>query len=48
MQGSMQSETIYDHPLYYDILFGWDRAHDGNEFVLKRECTFIVIKFIKF
>ena len=22
----MASETIYDHPLYYDILFGWDRS----------------------
>lgn len=30
MQGSMQSETIYDHPLYYDILFGWDRAHEAD------------------
>jgi SAM-dependent methyltransferase len=24
------SETIYDHPLYYDILFGWDRSDEAN------------------
>jgi SAM-dependent methyltransferase len=24
----MASETIYDHPLYYDILFGWDRSFE--------------------
>lgn len=24
----MASETIYDHPLYYDILFGWDRRFE--------------------
>jgi SAM-dependent methyltransferase len=24
------SETIYDHPLYYDILFGWDRTQEAD------------------
>jgi SAM-dependent methyltransferase len=23
-------ETIYDHPLYYDILFGWDRSLEAD------------------
>ena len=23
-------ETIYDHPLYYDILFGWDRSREAE------------------
>jgi len=22
--------TIYDYPLYYDILFGWDRNAEAN------------------
>lgn len=26
----MASETIYDHPLYYDILFGWDRSREAD------------------
>lgn len=26
----MSNETIYDHPLYYDILFGWDRSHEAD------------------
>ena len=26
----MASETIYDHPLYYDILFGWDRTPEAD------------------
>ena len=26
----MSRETIYDHPLYYDILFGWDRSVEAN------------------
>lgn len=26
----MPSETIYDHPLYYDILFGWDRTKEAE------------------
>jgi len=26
----MASETIYDHPLYYDILFGWDRSKEAD------------------
>jgi SAM-dependent methyltransferase len=26
----MSRETIYDHPLYYDILFGWDRSHEAD------------------
>ena len=26
----MASETIYDHPLYYDILFGWDRTKEAE------------------
>lgn len=26
----MASETIYDHPLYYDILFGWDRSREAE------------------
>lgn len=30
--------TIYDHPLYYDILFGWDRTPEADfyEAVLQR------------
>jgi SAM-dependent methyltransferase len=24
------SETIYDHPRYYDILFGWDRSKEAD------------------
>lgn len=24
------TETIYDHPLYYDILFGWDRSAEAQ------------------
>jgi len=23
-------ETLYDHPLYYDILFGWDRSKEAE------------------
>ena len=23
-------ETLYDHPLYYDILFGWDRSKEAK------------------
>lgn len=26
----MASETIYDHPRYYDILFGWDRSKEAD------------------
>lgn len=26
----MASETIYDHPLYYDILFSWDRSVEAD------------------
>ncbi len=26
----MTSETIYDHPCYYDILFGWDRNKEAD------------------
>jgi len=26
----MASETIYDHPLYYDILFGFDRSKEAE------------------
>lgn len=26
----MTTETIYDHPLYYDILFGWDRDAEAD------------------
>jgi SAM-dependent methyltransferase len=26
----MPSNTIYDHPLYYDILFGWDRSLEAE------------------
>lgn len=26
----MERETIYDHPGYYDILFGWDRAREAD------------------
>ena len=26
----MASETIYDHPLYYDILFGFDRSQEAE------------------
>src|SRR5262245_41359228 len=26
----MASETIYDHPLYYDILFGFDRSREAE------------------
>jgi SAM-dependent methyltransferase len=26
----MAAETIYDHPLYYDILFGWDRSKEAD------------------
>jgi SAM-dependent methyltransferase len=26
----MAVETIYDHPHYYDILFGWDRALEAD------------------
>jgi SAM-dependent methyltransferase len=26
----MASETIYDHPNYYDILFGWDRGREAD------------------
>ena len=26
----MSLETIYDHPLYYDILFGWDRSVEAD------------------
>lgn len=22
--------SIYDHPLYYDVLFGWDRSHEAS------------------
>jgi hypothetical protein len=23
-------QGIYDHPLYYDILFGWDRSREAD------------------
>lgn len=26
----MATEAIYDHPLYYDILFGFDRSHEAE------------------
>lgn len=26
----METETIYDHPRYYDILFGWDRTLEAD------------------
>ena len=26
----MASETIYDHPRYYDILFGFDRSKEAE------------------
>ena len=26
----MTIDTIYDHPLYYDILFGWDRDAEAG------------------
>jgi len=26
----MAPDTIYDHPLYYDILFGWDRSREAD------------------
>jgi SAM-dependent methyltransferase len=26
----MTTDTIYDHPLYYDILFGWDRDAEAE------------------
>ena len=26
----MSTETLYDHPLYYDILFGWDRTLEAG------------------
>jgi SAM-dependent methyltransferase len=26
----MTLDTIYDHPLYYDILFGWDRSAEAG------------------
>lgn len=26
----MTSQTIYDHPLYYDILFGFDRSREAD------------------
>lgn len=26
----MAAETIYDHPHYYDVLFGWDRTIEGD------------------
>jgi SAM-dependent methyltransferase len=26
----MESDCIYDHPLYYDILFGWDRSKEAD------------------
>jgi SAM-dependent methyltransferase len=26
----MASETIYDHPRFYDILFGFDRSHEAD------------------
>ena len=26
----MPSETIYDHPLYYDVLFGFDRSREAE------------------
>jgi SAM-dependent methyltransferase len=26
----MTTDTIYDHPLYYDILFGWDREAEAE------------------
>lgn len=26
----MTTDTIYDHPLYYDILFGWDRDAEAD------------------
>jgi SAM-dependent methyltransferase len=29
-QSPTQPETIYDHPLYYDILFGWDRTQEAD------------------
>ncbi len=25
-----QTDTIYDHPLYYDILFSWDRTQEAD------------------
>ena len=27
--GGETPETIYDHPRYYDILFGWDRGKEA-------------------
>jgi len=29
-QNPTQPETIYDHPLYYDILFSWDRTQEAD------------------
>jgi ubiquinone/menaquinone biosynthesis C-methylase UbiE len=26
----MAPETIYDHPHYYDVLFGWDRSKEAD------------------
>jgi SAM-dependent methyltransferase len=26
----MASDTIYDHPRYYDVLFGWDRSKEAD------------------
>jgi SAM-dependent methyltransferase len=35
----MDGETIYDHPRYYDILFGWDRSAEAAFYdALLRQC----------
>jgi SAM-dependent methyltransferase len=26
----MATPTLYDHPLYYDVLFGWDRSREAD------------------
>jgi SAM-dependent methyltransferase len=34
----MTQETLYDHPLYYDILFGFDRSPEANFYASVFQC----------
>ncbi len=34
----MTSKTIYDYPLYYDILFGWDRSPEADFYEAAFRC----------